>query len=132
MSTFTPTSRAGIWVGFQILAGVGRGTTLQQPVNAVQQTLDPSRMAVGTSIVVFSQFFGGALFLALAETDFSSSLSSALKEFAPGVNETLIFNAGATAVREVVTSQQLPGLLKAYNQAVMNTFVSHSIFPSEP
>jgi hypothetical protein len=131
MSTFTPTSRAGLWVGYQIIAGMGRGTTLQQPLNAVQQVLDPSRMAVGTSIVVFCQFFGGALFLAFAETDFSNSLSSALTEFAPGVNETLVFNAGATAAREVVTSEQLPGLLRAYNQAITNTFVSYYIFAYE-
>jgi hypothetical protein len=97
---------------------------LQQPVNAIQQTLPPAKIPVGTSIVVFCQFFGGALFLALAQTDFSSSLGVSLREYAPGVNETLINSVGATGVRGAVTAEQLSGVLKAYNQAVRNAFVS--------
>lgn len=125
MTTFKPSSSTGVWVGYQILAGLGRGLVNQQPINAVQHTLDQSKMAVGTSLVVFSQFFGGALILALAETDFSSSLRSALKEYAPSVDPALIFDVGATGVRKAVTSEQLPGVLMAYNQAVRNTFVSY-------
>jgi hypothetical protein len=45
-------------------------------------------------------------------------------EYAPGVNETLINSVGATGVRGAVTAEQLPGVLRAYNQAVRNTFVS--------
>jgi hypothetical protein len=97
---------------------------LQQPVNAIQQALLPAKIPVGTSIVVFCQFFGGALFLALAQMDFSSSLGVSLREYAPGVNETLINSVGATGVRGAVTAEQLPGVLRAYNQAVRNTFVS--------
>ena len=62
--------------------------------------------------------------MALAQTDFSSSLGVALREYAPGVNETLINSVGATGVRGAVTAEQLPGVLRAYNQAVRNTFVS--------
>ncbi|TVY39370.1 Efflux pump [Lachnellula subtilissima] len=120
MGTFTPSSHTAAWAGFQVLAGLGRGMTLQQPINAVQQTLDPAKMAVGTSIVIFCQFFGGALILALAELDFSTSLRSALKQYAPGVDANLIFDVGAAGVRDAVTNEQLPGVLKAYNQAVVN------------
>ncbi|KAE8443873.1 hypothetical protein EG329_001282 [Mollisiaceae sp. DMI_Dod_QoI] len=122
LTTFTPSSSTGVWIGYQVLAGVGRGMTLQQPINAVQHTLDSSKMAVGTSMVVLSQFFGGALFLALAQTDFSSSLRSALTQYAPGVDATLISQVGAAGVRGAVTSAQLPGVLMAYNQAIRNTF----------
>ncbi|TVY20793.1 Efflux pump mlcE [Lachnellula arida] len=122
MSTFTPSSHTAAWAGFQVLAGLGRGMTLQQPINAVQQTLEPANMAVGTSIVVFCQFFGGALILAVAEVDFSISLRSALKRYAPGVDANLIFDVGAAGVRDAVTREQLPGVLRAYNQAVVNVF----------
>ncbi|KAF4637539.1 hypothetical protein G7Y89_g534 [Cudoniella acicularis] len=122
MSTFTPSTRTGIWVGYQILTGAGRGMTVQQPIVAVQNTLEPSRMAVGTSMILFCQFFGGALFLALAETDFSSSLRSALKQYAPEVDANLITDVGAAGVKKAVMSQQLQGVLKAYNQAITNTF----------
>ncbi|KUJ10554.1 MFS general substrate transporter [Mollisia scopiformis] len=122
MSTFNTSTRTGAWVGYQILTGFGRGMTLQQPINAAQHALDPSTMAVGTSLVIFCQYFGGAVFLALAETDFSSSLRSALREYAAGVDSALIFEVGASGVRAAVTSEQLPGVLKAYNEAITNTF----------
>ncbi|KAH7400101.1 putative efflux pump antibiotic resistance protein [Cadophora sp. MPI-SDFR-AT-0126] len=111
MTTFKPTSSTGVWVGYQILAGIGRGT------------LDQSKMAVGTSLVVFCQFFGGALVLALTETDFSSSLRSALREHAPGIDPAVIFATGATGIRKAVTSDQLVGVLKAYNDAIVNAFI---------
>ena len=74
------------------------------------------------STVVFSQTFGGALFLALAETDFSSSLIKALYTFAPTVNPQAVIEAGALGFREVVSTGDLPGVLLAYNQAVIHTF----------
>lgn len=124
MTLFTPFSSTGVWVGYQILAGVGRGITLQQPILAVQQTLEPSKISIGAAMVVFCQFFGGALFPAIAETDLSSSLKSILPQDAPGVNATLIFNAGATGLRSIVSINQLPEVLSAYNKAIINTFVS--------
>lgn len=124
MGIFTPSTHTGAWAGFQVLAGLGRGMTIQQPVNAVQHTLNPSQMSVGTSMIVFCQFFGGALVLALAETDFSSSLRSSLTKYAPSVNATLVFDVGAAKVREAVTSEQLSGVLIAYNHSITNTFVS--------
>lgn len=83
-------------------------------------------MSIGTSIVVFCQFFGSACGLALAETDFSSSLKSALRKYAPGVNAELVSELGAVGVRGAVGTEQLPGVLKAYNEAVTYTFVSSS------
>lgn len=131
MTLFTPFSSTGVWVGYQVLAGVGRGITLQQPILAVQQNLEPSKIPIGVAMVVFCQFFGGALSLALADTDLSSSLRSALSEYAPNANATLIFNAGATGLRAVIAIDQLPGVLLAYNKAIINTFVSFIILPSE-
>ncbi|RDW59432.1 MFS general substrate transporter-6 [Coleophoma cylindrospora] len=122
LSILSPSSSKAAYICFQLLAGFGRGISLQQPVNAVQKSLQPSMISVGSSMVLFAQFFGGAIFLALAETDFTTSLSAALGKFAPGVNSALILEAGATGVREVVSSGQLPGVLLAYNQAIMNAF----------
>jgi hypothetical protein len=124
MTLFTPFSSTGAWVGYQILAGIGRGITLQRPVLGVQQNLEPSKIPVGTAMVLFCQFFGGALFLAFADTDLSSSLKSTLPEYAPGANATSIFNAGASGLRAVVSINQLPRVLLAYNKAIVNTFVS--------
>jgi len=77
-------------------------------------------------MVVFSHFFGSACGLALAETDFSNSLKSALRKYSPGVNAELVSELGAVGVRGAVGTEQLPGVLKAYNEAVTYTFVSLS------
>lgn len=66
-------------------------------------------------MVIFAQFLGGAFFLALAETDFSTSSLSALKQHAPEVDAMLTFDVGAAGVSTAVMSEQLSGVLKAYN-----------------
>ncbi|KAK9235157.1 major facilitator superfamily domain-containing protein [Lipomyces kononenkoae] len=122
ITTFTPTSSTGVWVGYQVLSGLGRGITQQQPILAVQQGLEPTKIPVGVAMVLFGQFFGGGVFLALADTDLSSSLLAALPVDAPGANVTAIIDAGASGVRDVVTAEQLPGVIQAYNRAIDNTF----------
>ena len=79
---------------------------------------------MATSQVFFFQYLGGTIFLALAETIFTSSLRSALHHDAPGVDAQRVIDAGAAAVRSVVTKADLPGVLQAYNHAIVDTFVS--------
>ncbi len=42
------------------------------------------------------------------------------------MNAELVSELGAVGVRSAVEAEQLPGVLKAYNDAVTNTFVSLS------
>lgn len=79
---------------------------------------------MATSQVFFFQYLGGTIFLALAETIFTNSLRSALHHDAPGVDAERVIDAGASAVRSVVTKAALPGVLQAYNHAIVDTFVS--------
>jgi hypothetical protein len=75
------------------------------------------------AILVFAQLFGGSLFISLSEVLFTNGLRSGLDQYAPGVNSTAVIEAGAAAFREVVTADQLPGVLKAYS-----TGVDHSLY----
>ncbi|KAF3391796.1 Efflux pump mlcE [Talaromyces pinophilus] len=122
MTRFVPSSSVGVWVGYQVLSGFGRGITQQQPILAVQQGLEPTKIPIGVAMVLFGQFFGGGVFLALADTDLSSTLISSIPEYAPSANVTAIIEAGASGVRNVVTAEQLPGVILAYNKAVDNVF----------
>lgn len=89
---------------------------------AIQTALPPDQIAVGMALGIFTQTFGGALFLTFAETDFSNGLTRAIKNFAPNVSAQTVIAAGASAVREVVPKPELAGVLMAYNQAVQHTF----------
>jgi hypothetical protein len=68
------------------------------------------------------QNFGGAIFLAIAETVFSSKLVSEMAKHAPDVNVAIVEGAGASGFREVVQPARLHGVLKAYNAALTKEF----------
>ncbi|KAK5334848.1 hypothetical protein LTR98_009221 [Exophiala xenobiotica] len=77
---------------------------------------------MATSQVFFFQHLGGMIFLALAETIFTSGLRSALHHVVPDVDAETVIDAGASAIRSVVTKADLPGVLQAYNHAIVDTF----------
>lgn len=74
------------------------------------------------AILVFSQTFGGSVILAVSQTAFVNSLTSAIKHFAPEVDVSTLLVGGASALRELVPSESLHGVLLAYNQALNNVF----------
>lgn len=98
---------------------------MQQPITAIQTTVPASEVSVGSALVVFTQFFGAAIFIALGQTTFTNSLGPALEKYAPAVNAQFVINVGATNLRHAVPADELNGVLMAYNKALMHTFVSH-------
>lgn len=122
ISTFRPTTSTGTWIGYQILAGAGRGCGIQMPLVAVQTALPRDQASIGVALIMFAQTFGGALFLTFAETVFANGLTKAINTFAPNVSAKTVIGAGASAVRGVVPKVELAGVLLAYNQAVQQTF----------
>ncbi|MCJ1356954.1 MAG: hypothetical protein MMC33_006950 [Icmadophila ericetorum] len=117
LTTLTPTSPNGKWIGYQILQGAGRGFGLQIPILAVQNNSNKGEVSILTALVVFSQQFGGAVFLSLAQVIFGTSLRHNLAFYAPDVNAEAVITAGATAVRSAVSAASLPGVLLAYTKA---------------
>ena len=96
---------------------------MQQPLTAIQTAVPASQLSVGTALVVFTQFFGGGILTALGQTVFTNSLGPALNKFAPSIDKQFILNVGATSLRSVVPASELRGVLMAYNQALVHTFV---------
>jgi hypothetical protein len=60
--------------------------------------------------------------LTFAETVFTNGLIQALAVYSPEISAQAVINAGATAIRDVVPSSSLAGVLLAYNQAISHTF----------
>jgi len=85
--------------------------------------LPQSDLPTATSISVFFQFFGGAIFLAIGENIFVSSLVKNLHKYAPGVSAQDVVEVGATGLRKVVNGgADLKGSLLAYDVAITQTF----------
>jgi len=122
LSTFTPSTSTGMWIGYQILFGVGRGCGLQMPLVAVQNTLPPPQIPVGMALVMFSSTFGGALFLSFSDTIFTNSLRSLIPQYAPNVDTGAVLAAGATGFRDIVSGADLQGVLLAYAKSIDRVF----------
>ncbi|KAI1160772.1 major facilitator superfamily domain-containing protein [Nemania serpens] len=117
-SLFQPNTSTGMWIGFQILAGAGRGMGLQMPIVAVQSSTETKDLSTSTAILVFAQYIGPTIFLTLYNTIFSTSLTPQLHTHAPNANVQAIINAGATRFRKIVDPSDLPGVLIAYSNSI--------------
>ncbi|KAL2829500.1 major facilitator superfamily domain-containing protein [Aspergillus cavernicola] len=119
LTMLTPTTASRNWVGFQILQGMGRGMGAQMPLLAVQSTTPRNLNSIATGLVILSQNLGGAILLGICQVVFSGGLKSGLAAEAPGVDAETIAAAGAGAVRGAVDADVLPGVLRAYNGAIV-------------
>jgi len=125
VSTFTIRTSSPMINGVQVIGGFGAALMIQIPLIAVMVLLPANDIPIGTAICVFFQFFGGAIFLAIAENIFSSRLVSALHTHAPSLDAATVILAGAEGLRKVVNMEDpsaLEGAIKAYNIAVTGTF----------
>lgn len=121
-STFTPSTKMGTWIGYQIIMGAGRGMGFQIPLIAVQNNSAKKDVSIVNALVVFNQNLGGAVFLSLDQIIFSSSLRERLVRYAPGIDPQVVIAAGAVGIRQVVPAASLPGVLLAYSESVNRVF----------
>ncbi|KAE8366251.1 MFS general substrate transporter [Aspergillus caelatus] len=125
MTTFVPSTRSGKWIGYQILIGAGRGLSIQVPIIATQAVLPRQLISSGTSIILFGQFFGGAVFTASAQTIFTNRLYNSLLEYLP-YPETVkdIVEAGAipSSFAQLVPATDYADVIRAYNDALTQTW----------
>ncbi|KAJ7089045.1 major facilitator superfamily domain-containing protein [Mycena crocata] len=121
LTMLTVDSKSSKWIPFEIVCGIGAGMGMQQPFLAAQAVLPLVDVPIGTSIVMFSQTLGGALFISIAQNVFSNKLISGLASV-PGVSPLLVISAGATSLKSAVPPELLPAVLVAYNKALVSAF----------
>lgn len=139
LSTFEPNTSTGKWVGYLILGGFGRGFGIQivsdksflakklqanhlQPMVAVQNHIKHEQNSTAMAILVFSQNFGGALFLSFADVALTTALREGISRYAPTVNISTILSAGASGFRSVIPKSSVHGVVLAYNLAIKREF----------
>lgn len=89
---------------------------------AVQNTLQPVQIPVAMALLMFSQTFGGALFLSFSDTIFTNSLKALIPTYAPSIDAKSVINAGANGFRSLVSSNNLGNVLVAYAKSVNRVF----------
>ncbi|KAF2811345.1 efflux pump protein [Mytilinidion resinicola] len=126
VSMFSPSTKTGMWIGYQIVLGGGRGIGMQTGLIAVQNALPPQKLPVALAFLIFCQNFAGAVFIEVANVIFTQSLASEIRAHAPSVSPKAALAAGASpsAVRALVPkgSPELGGVLLAFANSVDKVF----------
>lgn len=96
--------------------------TVLQPLIGLMAILPEIDLPIASALGVFFQFLGGAIFLAIAENIFISELRGAIPRYAPQIDANKVVEAGAVGLMSVVTVEDLPGVILAYNDGIMAIF----------
>ncbi|QSZ35301.1 hypothetical protein DSL72_008170 [Monilinia vaccinii-corymbosi] len=123
LTTFKPDTNHAAWIGYQCLAGIGIGFGMQQPLIAVQTVLDISQVPTGTSVIIFVQTLGGALFVSIGQNIFTNKLSQNLAHFVPDLDPAVVLNTGATSIQKTIAPEFLAGVTISYNNALTEAFM---------
>lgn len=122
LTTFALDTNHSKWIGYQVLYGLGVGMGMQQTLMAVQTALPLADVPIGTAIIMFAQTLGGALFISVAQNVFQNGLIKNLGSVVPDLPVAIVLNTGATELSHQIPAQYLTGVLRAYNDALTNTF----------
>jgi hypothetical protein len=79
---------------------------------------------IAAALVILTQFLGAALFTSIAKTVFLVSIKSALRKHVPTLDANELINSGVRDIRQAVPANLVHEALMAYNEAVVNVFVS--------
>ncbi|CAG8908738.1 unnamed protein product [Penicillium egyptiacum] len=96
---------------------------MQQSMIAVQVVLGLSDIPTGTSIIVFAQTLGGALFVSIGNDVFRNKLVEYLAKYITSLDPDLILKTSPTGLHSIVDKADLPEVLLAYNDALTQTFI---------
>lgn len=110
------------WIGYQVLFGAGVGLGMQQPLIAVQTALPHRDIPIGTAIIMFSQTFGGSLFLSVGQNVFENQLLKNLRQVVPDFPAAVVLATGATDLKNAVPAQYISRVLIAYDTALTQTW----------
>ncbi|PKS04988.1 hypothetical protein jhhlp_008354 [Lomentospora prolificans] len=111
----------GRLTGFLIFLGAGMGLGAQIPSIAAQTVLTTPHDSTGSSLMIFGQNLGSAIFLSVSQNIFIQELISNMSDVIPGAGDQILAGVGTTNLREVVPSGLLAEALRGYNTAVMRT-----------
>lgn len=73
-------------------------------------------------MLMFSGNFAGAVAVVICQTVYTNGLSALIPTYAPDVDPQIVINAGATKVRDVVSPEQLAGVMTAYAKSIDNVW----------
>ena len=89
---------------------------------AAQTVLPKKDVAIGTSIMIFAQSLGGALFVSVGQNVFTNKLIKGIQANVPGIEPGFVLSVGATEIKNRLPQEARPGILRAYNDSLTQTW----------
>ena len=123
LTTLEVDSPPRVWIGYQILAGVGYSSTLSIAAVCIQASLDPLDLPTGNAMMLFSTFLGGAVAVSVAQAVFVNVLEQQLRQSLSQVEVAAVISAGAAALSSAVPPDVLGTVVNAYNFAISRVFL---------
>ncbi|KAF2435063.1 major facilitator superfamily transporter [Tothia fuscella] len=110
------------WIGYQALAGIGLGFSLQVPIIVGQAIVALEDVSSITAILVFFQSVSGAIFVSVGNSLFTNKLISTVPKLVAGVDPQLVVATGATELRKVFSADQVPRLVRSYMSGLKDAY----------
>ncbi|PNP39012.1 hypothetical protein TGAM01_v205308 [Trichoderma gamsii] len=120
--TMSTTTSTGKWIGYQIIAGAGWGTSFQIPMIAVQALSDPADLGPTTGMLLFFQGLGGAFLVSGAQSAFVNTMIRHVLHHAPQVSQAMLVLTGATEIRNRFPADQQPFVIDGYMAGIKVVF----------
>ncbi|KAH9206694.1 hypothetical protein DL95DRAFT_396739 [Leptodontidium sp. 2 PMI_412] len=114
-------SSAAKYIGYQLLLGIGQGLCIQIPVIASQAFAQPEDIPAATSMILFFQMMGGAVFVAAGQSVFENRLLLAVAKY-PGIDFSFLLTVGASDLGGKFADSTLTAVLDSYLDALKATF----------
>ncbi|MCJ1261808.1 hypothetical protein MMC22_001676 [Lobaria immixta] len=115
-------SPSSMWIGYQVLAGIGIGLCIQVPIIAAQAVVEPGDISSVTAMTLFFQTIGGAFFVSASQSVFINYVINTLPKNAPSVDAAKVVATGVTELRSVFPADVIPGLLRSYLSGIHAAF----------
>lgn len=120
---FEKDTPATFWIPALALLGFGIGLGISGPFLAVQAILPEKDTSVGLAIMSFSQEFGIALSLGIAQCLFLNKLKESIGAITPYLDPESVINAGATSLVGTGLEEYASLIAEEYSKGLRVTFV---------
>ncbi len=123
LATMDEHTTTGQWIGYQILAGIGMGTSYMLAFIASQVLCEPQDRATCASLVSFFQVWGATIWVSVSQAIYQGRLLAGIEGIS-GVDVQAILDSGITEFREVVSGAQLAAVTKVAADALFDVEVA--------
>jgi hypothetical protein len=116
-------SSSAAWIGYQALAGIGIGFSIQVAIIVSQAIVPAEDVSSITAIMIFFQTISGAVFVSVGQSLFANKLLATVPKLLPGVSPALVLATGATELRNSFTPEQLPAIIRSYMDGLKDAYI---------